>query len=54
MHFILKPPQVAIAIPPTNIPMAKAISMAVKRHTSLPKVRVTCKGVKRQQVQQAA
>ncbi|MNN37004.1 hypothetical protein D3C81_1509260 [compost metagenome] len=45
--LFLKPPQAAITPPPAIIPTEKAISIAVSRHTSSPKVRATCNGVKK-------
>ena len=39
--LFLKPPQDAMIIPPAIMPNAKAISIAVSRHTALPKVLAT-------------
>ena len=42
----LNPPHEAMAIPPIDMPRKNAISMALRRQTSVPKLRATCSGVK--------
>ncbi|MNP81563.1 hypothetical protein D3C76_1799590 [compost metagenome] len=44
--LFLNPPHAAIIPPPAIIPTEKAISIAVSRQTSSPKLRVTWSGVK--------
>ncbi len=45
--LFLKPPQEVMINPPAIIPSEKVISMAVSRQTSPPKLRATCKVLKK-------